>query len=60
MAARQGERRSWTLCISGDVDRISIVSVSKVNPGMDPVQLALFFDNLVYDLAVLRSTRWLN
>ena len=30
MAEPQSEKQSWTLCISGDVDRVFIVSVSKV------------------------------
>ena len=37
MAEPQSEKQSWTLCISGDVDQVFIVSVSKVrivSPGI--------------------------
>ena len=30
MSERHGEQQLWTLCISGDVDRIFIVSIAKV------------------------------
>ena len=52
MAERQGERQLWTLWISGEVDQIFIVSVSKVcKSRQDPVQLALIFlTKIVYNM----------
>ena len=54
MAERQGERESWTLCISGDVDRLFVVSVNKVRSvqALDRVQLALIFDNCTFLLCL--------